>query len=496
MRICFFFLLLFLLLTSCNAQPVKAILSGKRIELQNYIDKLDSYRSVDMGVYYQYVGSSANNLYRIWSPIDRRYAQCYEINIQDEDPSFEMTASTLGTGIAEYFELSQGTTSGTFSTYGTVNNALTSQVGATISKTFTGTGIRLCHSAATNGGEWSFVVDGGAPIIISCYYPSSVQRLQTIATNLDFGTHTVVGTFIGNGTYGFIAGNGAATTGYNVEYKTFWIEGSDTPNYCYNRDLMLSSDRPLSYGLNQGGHYNLSFSMIKEGRNPDDARVVPVHGANPPGGATFANLTTDRYLKADGGADIVNTQTIYGLATQANEIVMHQYYKGHAYTYPSEELIQVNETWTFNKSGLSAHYEIDVLQDIYSPVANGPAMAIITTNATTLLYTQDELDLTADHSAQTYFLTPQQFDGNLVTVNKTGSDFFKSLVFAYKMYDPYNCFLLDHDYNQVLFARTITPTNVKIYPSQISQSHLTPFSFTYDAKWSMGLIPDAYNKLK
>ena len=198
---------------------------------QTYVEKLDSYRSVDLGVFYQYVSSTANNLFRIWSPVNRRFAQFWEINKQDEDESFEITASSVGTGLAEYFKLSQGTTSGTFTNYGTANTAFTTQIGATISITFTGTGIRLMHYATTNGGEWSFVVDGGSPVIISCYNASDIQRLQTIATDLSYGSHSVVGTFIGNGAVGYVSANGAATTGYNVEYKSFWIEGSDSPNY-------------------------------------------------------------------------------------------------------------------------------------------------------------------------------------------------------------------------------------------------------------------------
>jgi hypothetical protein len=468
---------------------------GEPVMEQTYVEKLDSYRSVDLGVFYQYVSSTANNLFRIWSPVNRRFAQFWEINKQDEDESFEITASSVGTGLAEYFKLSQGTTSGTFTNYGTANTAFTTQIGATISITFTGTGIRLMHYATTNGGEWSFVVDGGSPVIISCYNASDIQRLQTIATDLSYGSHSVVGTFIGNGAVGYVSANGAATTGYNVEYKSFWIEGSDSPNYCFDRGLITSSDRPVTFGLNSGGHYNLSYSGIKDGQPHDDARFIPVHGANPPGAATFANLTTDRFLKADGGSDIINSQVIYGFATPANEIIFYQKYKGHSYTHPSDELIEIAETWTFDKTGFHLNIDLEILQPQYVTAAFAPMFSILYANAKTLLFTGSELDLTVDYSVQNEFILPENFDGNLATVNKTGTDTFKSLVFAYRLFDPQTALQLDTDYNQVVYVRTIAGTIQKIYPTQFSQVGLNPFSFSYQAKYAVGFIPDAYNVL-
>lgn len=476
---------------------VSRLLFSKNKPASPYIEQLDTYRSVSLGVYYQYVGDTPNNLYRIWSPINRQFAQYWEINEQDEDDSFELTASSNGTGIAEYFRLSQGTTSGTFTNYGTANTAFTTQVGATLSITFTGTGIRLMHYASSNGGEWSFVVDGGTPVIISCYSASDRQRLQVIATGLTYGSHTAVGTFIGNGTVGYVSANAAATTGYNVEYKSFWIEGSNSPNYCFDRALITSGDRPLRYGLNSGGHYNLSYSAIKTGQPVDDARFIPVHGANPPGAATFANLTTDRYLKADGGSNLIDTQTIYGLATNATQIVFYQKYKGHSYTHPTDELIELEETWTFDQTGFLSHHDLEVLQGQYATAVYAPMMSILYSNGNTLLYqTGHELDLTQDYSAENAFVTPANFYGNLATVNKTGSTLAKSLVFAYQLKDPYTALQLGTNYNQRVFVRTLPGSIQKIYPTQFSQVTLSPFSFSYEAKWCMGLIPDAYNVLK
>lgn len=490
-------ILLLLLITFCSQAQVNKFFLVNNKRAAPYIDKLDSYRSVNMGVYYQYVGDTPNNLYRIWSPINRQYAQYWEINEQAEDDSFELTASSNGTGLAEYFRLTNGTTSGTFTNYGTANTSFTSQVGATVSITFTGTGIRLMHYAAANGGEWSFVVDGGSPVIISCYFATDRQRLQRIATGLTYGSHTVVGTFIGNGTYGYVSANAAAVTGYNVEYKSFWIEGSDSPNYCFDRAIITSGDRPLRYGLNTGGHYNLSYSAVKDGESHDDARFIPVHGANPPGAATFANLTTDRNLKADGGSDIIDTQTIYGLATHADEIILYQKYQGHSYVHPTDELIELEETWTFDQTGFDLTHNLEVLQNQYATAAYAPMMAILHANATTLLYPDgNELSLTADYSAENEFVSTGNFVGDLVTVNKTGTDFVKSLVFAYKLYNPSEALQLSTDYNQRVFVRTLPGSIQKIYPTQFNQTSLTPFSFSVHAKWSMGLIPDAYNILK
>jgi hypothetical protein len=73
---------------------------------------------------------------------------------------------------------------------------------ATVNNTFTlsaqGTKLILTINTETRGGLWSISVDGAAPITVSCYNATTVEKNVVIATGLANVTHTVVGTFLGD----------------------------------------------------------------------------------------------------------------------------------------------------------------------------------------------------------------------------------------------------------------------------------------------------------
>lgn len=86
---------------------------------------------------------------------------------------------------------------------GTWNTATSSWYTTTIGDSFSmtvagGSTIQLRMTTETRGGLWSVAVDGGTPVDVSCYAPTTVTALATVATGLDPDIpHTVVGTFQG-----------------------------------------------------------------------------------------------------------------------------------------------------------------------------------------------------------------------------------------------------------------------------------------------------------
>lgn len=84
-------------------------------------------------------------------------------------------------------------------------NEYTTQVGATFSFTFDGTGFDFQHYTDNRGGVWEFNVDGTLAVAVSTHIDavpagqvtSGVAR-QPIARGLAGGTHTVIATFKGD----------------------------------------------------------------------------------------------------------------------------------------------------------------------------------------------------------------------------------------------------------------------------------------------------------
>lgn len=90
------------------------------------------------------------------------------------------------------------------STTGTWNTSdphirYTTEIGATMTVAFTGTQLEFFHYADDQGGEWEFVLDGGAQTQrLHTYAISPLNpRRQMVFTGLTAGPHTVVATFLG-----------------------------------------------------------------------------------------------------------------------------------------------------------------------------------------------------------------------------------------------------------------------------------------------------------
>lgn len=117
-----------------------------------------------------------------------------------------------------------GTLSGTFNT---VNpNSYTTQVGATITTTFTGSSIYFNHYADNRGGIWLFTLNTGETFTLSTYNATALSKITKLF-DLDYGTYTIVATFQGadplNPPSGGTARGWFVYTASEVDKRTFSI---------------------------------------------------------------------------------------------------------------------------------------------------------------------------------------------------------------------------------------------------------------------------------
>ncbi|MEI2356050.1 prophage endopeptidase tail family protein [Mesobacillus zeae] len=74
----------------------------------------------------------------------------------------------------------------------------TSQVGATFTASFTGTGVFFRHYADNRGGVWEFVLNGDKKKRVSTWSSAAQTKVVELFRNLDEGTYSMVATFKGD----------------------------------------------------------------------------------------------------------------------------------------------------------------------------------------------------------------------------------------------------------------------------------------------------------
>jgi hypothetical protein len=122
-----------------------------------------------------------------------------------------------------YIDRVNGTLTGTFNTAS--NSSYTTQVGATIALTFTGSAIDFNYYSDNRGGVWNFVLNTGETFSLSTYATIAGVKVTRIFQGLVYGSHTVTATFAGadpsNAPTGGTARGWFTYNASNVLYKTF-----------------------------------------------------------------------------------------------------------------------------------------------------------------------------------------------------------------------------------------------------------------------------------
>lgn len=466
-------------------------------------------RSVNKGMYWQSVDPISQKLFRIWTPIDNRFARYFEIAKENSTLDQSYTPST-GCGLMEYFDIRvPDSHTGTWPSYGSANASWCSVVGGTMTITFTGTGIKFRHFADNRGGVWRFNIDNGAQIVDISTFSSAtvVRKMQTIVEGLAYGQHTMVGTFIGSdplnppsgGTpFGWASVDFTSTgaTNPNIYDKTFFIIGSPTPNHCDNTNI-LNYVTDIKFSTDDS-YKDLSFNVRERGQ-VYTSEWIPLHGGTSFTATQFANVATDRTMKADGGPDLIPT-TSYTMAASVTELVLRQVYKGVNFNDDTNYLFDVTVESRYTIDENSITYSMNTLKNIDSSTCYIAMLDMLKAAfGTVMIRGGYEFDISATTSQTT--IVPRaslsSWDGIVAGVKKTGTDLEKSYVIAMKVDNHMVALNAAVDYNQALYEETITsPQRCKVYARAIgSRQFDAGYTFNWTARWSLGLIPDAYNTL-
>lgn len=440
-------------------------------ELNGYFRK--SLNFFSNKVYYQHRNTVTSNYIRIWSPINDVYAQYWDI--KDHDSTTDEYINLGRGGICEYYEVKNPDShTGTLAGEGTSTSYL-STINATITISFNGSGIYCKFFADNRGGIIRYVLDGGAQTVeVSTYSASGTRKIVKLFSNLDSKKrHTVVGTFIGDDpsnppsggvSRGWIATDNS-TTGSLCHEKAFWVVGSPTPNSAFPYTNVAGQD---FNGIEFVGfsYKPFAFSIRKNG-SAVAYKHVPNHETT--GHATtFTNLATDRVLIAENTGNLLDTFTTINFAVEVDEMILRQTFKGHNSAEPLEELLQVTETITFTKDGVTISGEIETLQAIDVDIAYVAMFPTNTTKFDTLIFKNGEINTKITNgSNETLYDTNTigNWDGNMVYVNKYGSEEEMKYSLVYTMISPSETLKVGtSSYGQYLFIDHRDATIQKTYP--------------------------------
>jgi hypothetical protein len=278
------------------------------------------------------------------------------------------------------------------------------------------------------------------------------------------------------------------------------VIGSNSPNLCYKVQLGSTIINPtIQFTGTDSGHKEYSFSVLAaSGTTALINNWIPNHSANS-SAAIFANLSTDRTLKIDGGSDIlalINGATVT-LATGGAEVILRQIYKGVNKDDLVKYLWDVTDLTTWSGDGMKSTQSWTSL-NAHAPSTAYPSMLGVDNTFTHVLCDGVEIDISTtviDQVITTYANMPQ-WDGAALAINKTGTDLVKSYAMGFKLSNPTVSMNLATNYGQRI---TWTKNGVlrKLYPT-IFNGYSMPagVTFSWETKYSFGFVPDAYNVLK
>jgi hypothetical protein len=445
--------------------------------------------------YGMYAQQAAAKTINVFAPIDTD-ANCIVNSITPTATGFE-GLSVLYSGISKaYFITLPDSRTGTYLA-GSVKNDLTIQIGATCTLVFTGNAISFYSYMDNRGGYWNFSIDGGDPIKITRWAAAGAYVLTQVATGLTYGSHTIVGTFMGDDPDHLPSGGAGTgrgwicsediTTGIEFPYKTFYVQNYLNCNY-----LTAAVTPAMGNTFNPGSIPEFAWSIKKLGAVYGTA-FVPDHA--PTTCIKFANLATDRTVKIDNVA-VDLTATAYTFATPCTTVNVYQKYTGFNFNDNAQDLISVESYIDINFNLRQTKHKITVLQDIYATSAYIPMFPFSTSQFDNFVTSQKNEYATVKTDGSITELTEgRNFYWGYAT-NKSGSADLKKNIFGIRLKmspDPYGSdgltkyvwmqhrdTVLQKLYIQIAAAETI-PTG-------------TEYNFTAD--YIVNRIPDAYLAVK
>lgn len=470
---------------------------------QDLIQKINSYKTHDNSVNKTFVHRIFSQ-YVIWSPISAEWAQYYTIQ-KEVSATDDYFTSGYDWGLCRYFKCSLPDS--TTGTYAGSSAGYTTQIGATATITFNGTGLDFLSYQDQTGGKWQYVLDGGSAVEFSVYNATGRYHKQSLFSGVSYGSHTVVITFLGadtstvGGPFGWIARNSTSTTDQGVFAKCFYIIGSDTPNLCYPVQLGANAiNAAYVIDNSNSGHREMSFSVLAaSGTTATVNNWIPNHSANETA-AVFDNVATDRTLKIDGtGSDLFASLTDpVTLATGGVYVELRQVYDGVNKDDDTLPLWEVTDITKWTAHGISYIQDWLCVEDHANSTAYPTMFGVGGSLSSHVLANGTEIDLSATVADQVIADNSAlpSWNGQAVAIQKTGTDLEKSIVMGFKMLNIYTSMNLATDYDQRM-TWTKSGSLKKLYPTLfLGYPITTGVRFTWTTKITMGFVSDGYNVLK
>lgn len=471
----------------------------------SFLDSINSRRSVDRGVFVQRVSTT----HRVWTPLNGEYAQFYDTS-KEVSSADDYWALDNACGIMKYYEIRlPDSTTGTY-TNPTAATSYTTQVGATATITFTGTGLKFSSYSDNRGGIWRFVLNGGEQTVdLSVYRESQGFILQDMFSGISYGEHTVVATYQGDdpenppsgGTSrGWISRDNVTTSNAGLYVKAFYVVGSNQPNCCHDQMTVTHTKSILATAPS---HKEFAFSCrALSGTTASQNQFIPNHSAiDTTTASIFDNVSTDRTMRIDGGSDLLASLTDqYTFAEGGTACVLSEVYGGVNIDDDDLPLFDVINTYTWTVDGLNIYSKLTSLVDLNTSTCYLSMFDVSATTQSHAITAGQEIDITQDtQPSQPTILDAGEeisgWDGNALSVKKTGTDFEKSLCQAMSIQSPVAALKAGSEYLGDL-TWIGNGARGKIYPRVVSNIAIPQGEvFEWNTKFTLGIVPDAYNTL-
>lgn len=428
-----------------------------------------------------FVRNKGDGCYYISQQVDSLHA--WEIKVlQDPDGFWRIDGMFMLTSESEVDEWAaslvkkEGTFTQPSSTY-----FYTVTAGDTISMSFTGTDLYLKSYRATNGGLWSFSVDGGPAVEVSCYYTAGSVFYPKIATGLSSGEHTVVGTFLGDDPAHTPSGGVGTGRGYFYwkEFINDTFHATATTDPVDTTAVPVSSDDLTSKTIGYvGSKIEFAFSVRPSVETGWSNQWVPDHtGSN---NGAMGDMTSIVYIN---GKVVSLSDISEGMFLSIDSCLISTEYTAYhinddSKTYPlwdGELFCKIGKDTIFGNHKMTFTTETYVYSGYAAMAAPPPSFGTFVTNSNE---TYEDVDDTVNIQICTQVLGTDGED--CVAVNWTYPDLFRFYRLAEGAYEDKLQILSSAYYN-------------KVYPKIVKNAIISVGEIIeYSWEWNLGRYPDNF----
>lgn len=359
---------------------------------------------------------------------------------------------------------------GSWNTTNSINHYATA-IGATITKTFTGTSITFRHFTDNRGAIWEFVVDGDTanPVQIDTYSADPTQGVMSqLFSGLTNSEHTVVGTLVGV--------NPANVSGQTRGWASFHTSADTTTAtfHAFAPDLPPSVTGVVM-SARTGGITEIAFSSRPNDTPAYGYKWFPAHG-------TVSTVATTLERRRDGGLIAANDAG-FVVCDEATVTAAYDVWHPDDVKSPELRMATMAVTHSFSSKGLAATVRVDYLKDTALFVAYTAMHTSASTQWVTHSMDTERNELNYDAFPADAIWSPGGKGLGAVFFAKSGTEIARRLLWAWG-YDPH--FVGDATTHHAR-DRTVYP---KLY-NRVYQNTVRPAGASehYVARYKLGLAP-------